>query len=256
LLRRIAIIVTVVIALAVGAVAGWTAWLARSLPSVAELQAWQPNRALVPLSAIPPQVRHAFIATEDGSFYHEGALDYAAVARAAWVDLTHMRPLQGGSTITQQTARMLFLNRDKTLSRKLKELVVAERLNRAWSKRRILDVYLNRIYLGPHATGVRAAAHHYFHRPLNQLRLAQVATLAGLAANPRRLNPHRHPRAAKQRRDHVLRRMLAMGYVGPARAHGAEHARMLATRERPPFHGVPAAPPGARRGMHVPPTAG
>lgn len=231
MLRRTLIAAAVLMTLLAGAGAGWTVWLSRGLPTVAQLRHWQPERPLVPLSRIPKRVRQAFIATEDGGFYHEGAVSYGAIARAAWVDITHLRPLQGGSTITQQTARMLFLNHRKTLSRKLREWVLAWRLNQAWSKRRILDVYLNRIYLGPHAIGVSAAAHHYFHLPLRDLHLAQCATLAGLAANPRLFNPRRHPDAAAGRLHHVLSRMVAMSYIGPTRAQGAEHARMFATRD-------------------------
>lgn len=255
MLRRVFTVLIILAALSGGALVGWTAWLARSLPTVPELRTWKPARPLVPLSDIPVRLQQAFIATEDGDFYHEGALDYLAIARAAWADLTHLSPVQGGSTITQQTARILFLNHDKTLSRKLKELVIAEHLNRAWSKRRILDVYLNRIYLGPHADGVRAAAHHYFHRPLRALRLPQLATLAGLAANPSLLNPRRHPKAATRRRDHVLKRMLAMGFLGPNQVHDAESAQMLATgREahRSPTHGQADA---RRSAQQVPPAS-
>lgn len=231
MIRRLIIAFIVLLGLGAGVLCGWTAWLARTLPTVAELRTWKPTRPLVPLPQIPPRLQQAFIATEDGDFYHEGALDYGAIARAAWVDVTHLGPVQGGSTITQQTARILFLNHDKTLSRKLKELIIAERLNRAWSKRHILDVYLNRIYLGPHAYGVRAAAHHYFHRSLKALNLPQLAMLAGLAANPCLLNPRRHPKAATRRRDHVLKRMLAMGFVGPTRVRHAEDTQMLASRD-------------------------
>ncbi len=239
MLRRTLIAFAALMVLALGAGAGWTAWLSRGLPTVAQLRHWQPERPLVPLSRIPKRVRQAFIATEDGGFYHEGAVSYPAIARAAWVDITHLRPLQGGSTITQQTARMLFLNHRKTLSRKLREWVLAWRLNRAWSKQRILDVYLNRIYLGSHAIGVRAAAHHYFHLPLRDLHLAQCATLAGLAANPSLFNPRRHPRAAADRLSHVLTRMVALNYIGPTRAQGARHAQMFASRDGHPHHRLP-----------------
>lgn len=244
MLRRCLIAVALTSTLLLCGGLGWTAWLARGLPTVAQLRHWQPHHRLVPLAAIPRRIRHAFIATEDGSFYHEGAVNYGAILRAAWVDVTHLEPLQGGSTITQQTARILFLNHQKTITRKLREWVLAQRLNQAWSKRRILDVYLNRIYLGPHAIGVTAAAHHYFDRPLQTLRLAQAATLAGLAANPRLFNPQRHPRAAAQRRDHVLKRMVAMDYIGPVRAQGAEQAQMFASRDS----GRPHAPPPPVRG--------
>ncbi|HYW93450.1 MAG TPA: biosynthetic peptidoglycan transglycosylase [Gammaproteobacteria bacterium] len=183
------------------------------LPSVDALRHYDFPHRLVPLSRFPPELRQAFLAAEDGEFWSEGPLDYDAIVRAALVDAVRGRPAQGGSTITQQVARMLFLHRHKTLRRKLRGAVLAYRLQRAWGKRRILDAYLNRVYLGPHIRGVTAASRYYFHRDPAQLDLAQAAMLAGLPANPSLFDPRSHPQRARARRDYVLQQMRVLGFI-------------------------------------------
>jgi len=194
------------------------------LPSVSALRHYGFPHRLVPLSRFPSRLRHAFLAAEDGEFWSEGPLDYDAIVRAALIDAVRGRPAQGGSTITQQVARMLFLHRHKTLRRKLRGAVLAFRLQRAWGKPRILDVYLNRVYLGPHVRGVTAAAHYYFHRDPARLDLAQAAMLAGLPANPSLFDPRTHPRWARARRDYVLQQMQVLGFI-------SRHTERVASRE-------------------------
>lgn len=226
LLRACLVISVVLVALALGSAAAVRPFT-RGLPSVRALRAYRLPRRVVPLAQIPLRLQHAFVAAEDGEFWQEGALDYNAILRAAVVDAIAGAPAQGGSTITQQVARMLFLRRHKTLRRKLRGAVLAMRLQRAWGKRRILDVYLNEIYLGHGIRGVRAAARHYFHRPVTRLDLAQMATLAGLPANPARFDPRTHPRSARMRRDYVLDQMRLLGFISRRTERVAERQPLV-----------------------------
>ena len=169
------------------------------------------NRQPVPLDQISSWMRKATVAIEDRRFYEHGGVDYEGIARAAIKDLRAGRVVEGGSTITQQLARDLYISREVTIERKVEEACLAIKLNRAWSKERILATYLNRIYYGNHAYGVEAAARTYFSRPARALTLEQAALLAGLPQQPSNFDPFRHPRRALARRDEVLRAMLENG---------------------------------------------
>jgi penicillin-binding protein 1A len=152
----------------------------------------------------------ATLAIEDRRFYEHGALDYRGILRAAWDDLTSLSLSQGGSTITQQLVRTLYLGGEqRTLSRKLKEACLALRLESDWSKRRILTAYLNDVYYGSHAIGVEAAGQTYFSRHAISLTLPQAAMIAGLPQAPSSFDPLESPRLALQRRNEVLAAMLA-----------------------------------------------
>jgi len=163
------------------------------------------NRQPVPLERISSWMRRATVAIEDRRFYEHGGVDYEGIARAAIKDLRAGRVVEGGSTITQQLARDLYISREITIERKVEEACLAIKLNRAWSKERILATYLNRIYYGNHAYGVEVAARTYFSRPARALTLEQAALLAGLPQQPSNFDPFRHPRRALARRDEVLR---------------------------------------------------
>lgn len=181
------------------------------------------NRQPVALSQIPPVVQHAFIAVEDRRFYHNTGIDLRGILRALLADLTG-RPLQGGSTITQQLARTLYLSRADTLTRKIREAVIALELTRRYTKPEILDMYLNWIYLGERAYGVQAAAETYFGVPIQRVTLAQAALLAGLPQEPVGYDPFYHPRAALERRNTVLQLMAQQGYITRAEARAAQRA--------------------------------
>ena len=174
-----------------------------SIPSVE-------NRQGLTLRQMSKWIAPATLAIEDRRFYQHGALDYQGILRAAWDDLTNLSLSQGGSTITQQLVRTLYLgNEQRTLSRKLKEACLALRLERDWTKRRILTAYLNDVYYGSHAFGVEAAAETYFSRHAGALTLPQAALIAGLPRAPSSFDPLERPDLALQRRNEVLAAMLA-----------------------------------------------
>ncbi len=187
---------------------------------------------------IPERLSQAVIAAEDKRFLSHHGVDFRAVAGALWRDLTR-RGLWGGSTITQQLAKNLFLTPRRTLRRKLAEAFLAFYLERRYSKREILALYLNQIYFGQDGpvgvAGARAAAKFYFGKEPADLSLAECALLAGMIRSPYRYDPRRDPRAALERRGYVLRRMLAEGDISPAElaAAQAEPLRLAPPRPRP-----------------------
>jgi len=156
---------------------------------------------------IPEVMVQAFVAAEDDRFFEHPGVDYQGIARAAAHLLATGRKTQGGSTITMQLARNLYLNRDRTYVRKIKEIILALRLESKLTKQQILELYLNKIYLGHRAYGVGAASQVYYHKPLKELTLPQVAMIAGLPKAPSRYNPRANPERAKERRNYVLARM-------------------------------------------------
>src|SRR6266852_5879112 len=225
-----------VIALLIGAGGGVAAlWaftvLPRSLPNVAALETFQPmqgtkvyddndelitefhveRRIFVPLAHIPRALRDAVLATEDRRFYQHWGIDPIGIARAVWQNYRRGRVVEGGSTITQQLTKVLFLTPDKSIERKMKEAVLALELERRYTKDRILEMYLNQIYFGHGAYGVEAAARTYFGKSVSELNVREGALLAGLPRAPSAYSPFDHADAAKRRREIVLRRMVDFG---------------------------------------------
>ncbi len=182
------------------------------------------EKRLLPVSYtdIPPLVREAFVAAEDERFFQHHGFDYSGVLRAAWVDLQSGDFSQGASTITMQAARNMFLTFDKTIRRKLQEIFLTYRLEHEFTKQEILGTYLNVIFLGQRSYGVAAAAQTYFGKPLNQLSIAEAATLAGIPQAPSRYNPIYNPRAVRARRHYVLGQMLKRGDIDPAQQSEAD----------------------------------
>ncbi len=177
-------------------------------------------REVVPYEAIPQQLVDAVIAVEDHEFFEHGGIYYKGIARAAWRNFTAGDFAQGGSTITQQVAKQ-FLSSDKSLARKAREAIMARRLEARYSKRAILSLYLNHIYLGAGAYGVAAAAQRYFQKRLDELTLAEMALLAGLPKAPSAFSPIRNPARALERRDLVLDQMVRWGKLDEATAAAA-----------------------------------
>ena len=171
------------------------------------------NRQPVPLSEISKWMPAATIAIEDKRFWHHGGVDPIGMTRALWADVRAGKVVQGGSTITQQLVRNLYISRERTVTRKLKEACLAIKLAQKWPKQRILAAYMNQVYYGSQAYGVEAAAQTYFSEPASELTLAQAALLAGLPQAPSRYDPFRNPDAALRRRNEVLRAMLATGAI-------------------------------------------
>lgn len=165
------------------------------------------------LADLPAYVPQAFIAIEDRRFYDHGGVDNMAILRAAWANLTAGRTVQGGSTISQQIAKNLFLSRDQTLDRKLQEVIIASRLEEMLSKDELLELYLNRVFLGEQAYGVDAAARRFFGVSAAELTLAQAAMLAGLPKAPSRTVPTTHFSRAKERQALVLDAMREAGFI-------------------------------------------
>ncbi|MGE0224872.1 MAG: penicillin-binding protein 1A [Acetobacteraceae bacterium] len=195
------------------------------------------RRIFVPETAIPKLVRQAFVSAEDQNFWTHRGVDPIAITRAAVYNLTHMgqgrRPV-GASTITQQVAKNMLLDNQLSLGRKIKEAILAMRIEENLSKARILELYLNEIYLGAGAYGVAAAAQAYFNKPLDQLNLQEAAFLAALPKAPNNYNPFRYPDAAKARRDWVIDRMLEDRAISAADAVAAKAEPIIPTEFRRP----------------------
>ncbi|HLI19629.1 MAG TPA: penicillin-binding protein 1A [Stellaceae bacterium] len=232
--------------LAGAGVAGLAVWyFGRDLPDYKELANYQPpivtrvyagdgrlmaeyateKRVFIPITAMPPLVIHAFLAAEDKNFYTHPGVDPLSMVRAAVTDLLHYgsgrRPV-GASTITQQVAKNFLLTNEVSLQRKIREALIAVRMEQVLSKDRILELYLNEIYLGEGAYGVAAAALTYFNKSLDELTPAEAAFLGGLPKAPNNYNPVRNPEAARERRNYVLDRMVEAGFLTPQQGAAAE----------------------------------
>jgi penicillin-binding protein 1A len=241
-LRRFLILIGVLSLLAGSAAGVAILWaftiLPRSLPPVTALENLQPiigsrifddndelltelhveRRIFVPLAQIPQSLRNAVIATEDRRFYSHWGIDPIGIARATVQNYRRGRISEGGSTITQQLTKVLFLTPDRSLERKLKEAVLALELERRYPKDRILEMYLNQVYFGHGAYGVEAAARTYFGKSVSELNVRESALIAGLPRAPSNYSPFEHPEAAKLRRELVFRRMVEFGALKEADA--------------------------------------
>ena len=177
---------------------------------------YEVRRTVVPFSEIAPVMVHALLSAEDADFYQHRGLDYWGMLRAIYNSLRAGKLKGSGSTITQQTVKNILLSQEKTLARKVKEVILTRRIESQFSKDDILSMYLNTIYFGHGRYGVEEAARYYFGVHANALTTNQAATLAGLIQSPERHSPRRHPEAAKVRRRYVLREMTQNGYLTEA----------------------------------------
>jgi len=174
------------------------------------------HRIPVPYDHIPQPLIQAVLATEDQRYFQHSGVDLPGLGRAAIALMVTGKKLQGGSTITMQVARSFYLTRNKTFGRKLREILLAIKIEHKLKKEKILELYLNKVFLGNRAYGVEAAAQVYYGKHLEQLSIDQFAMLAGLPKAPSMLNPLANPQAAQKRRDHVLARMHEQGYIDTA----------------------------------------
>jgi penicillin-binding protein 1A len=252
---RFLFVCAVMLAIAGCGFVGITLWyFGRDLPDYQQLAHYQPpimtrvhagdgrllaeyateRRIFVPIQAIPKPVINAFLSAEDKNFYNHHGVDPVSILRAAITDVSRFRANRrpvGASTITQQVAKNMLLSNEVSIERKIKEILLATRIEAALPKERILELYLNEIYLGSGAYGVAAAALTYFDKSLDDLTLGEAAFLAGLPKAPNRYSPARFPQTAKARRDWVLERMVEDGAATQAEATQAE-AQPLELRHR------------------------
>ena len=236
------------IAAAIGAglfllfLAGFTLYLKAVLPRVDRLADYNPpivsqvfgddgalvgefyleRRIVVPVDRIPRRLIQAFLSAEDATFYQHKGIDYLGILRAAVKNLISLSKKEGASTITQQVAKSMLLTPEKSFSRKIKEAILAKRMEDRLTKDEILYIYLNQIYLGAGSYGVQVAAETYFDKNVDQLNLAEMALLAGLPKAPNTYSPIKHLERARERQRYVLERMVKEGYITEAEA---EHAR-------------------------------
>lgn len=191
------------------------------------------RRIPLKLEEVPKPLLQAFLATEDARFYEHGGIDPVGVMRAATVMLTTGEKKQGASTITMQVARNFFLTRDKTIIRKVKEIFISYHIEQLLTKDEILELYVNRIYLGQRAYGVGAAAQVYFGKNVQDLTLSEMSMIAGLPKAPSTLNPITSPSRALARRNVVLMRMNEVGYISKAEYQAALQEPLVAK-----YHGA------------------
>jgi penicillin-binding protein 1A len=190
------------------------------------------RREVLPFEAFPRQLLNAFVAIEDRRFYDHSGLDYRGMVRALMANLRAGRVAQGGSTITQQVARALMRAPERTIQRKIREAILARRLEARYTKDQILTLYVNQIFLGHQSYGVAAAARRFFDKPVADLDLGEMATIAGIAQAPSRYSPINDPEVTRKRRDQVLDALAASNFITSAEAD-SWRARPLSVRQPP-----------------------
>ncbi len=233
LLRIIGFTFLISIGIALGIIGGIVYSWYRTLPDISILEKHEPsfttqiydckgrvlanlfeeNRIWVPLKKIPKYLIYAVLAAEDSDFYYHHGINLKGIIRAAWVNFRSGKIVEGGSTITQQLAKNLFLTPSKTIKRKIKEMMLALQIENRYSKNKILELYLNEIYLGHGAYGVQAAAKTYFDKNVWELSLAESALIAALIKAPEKYSPYKNLKRALARQRYVIRRMEKLGYI-------------------------------------------
>ncbi|HEY1098447.1 MAG TPA: transglycosylase domain-containing protein, partial [Myxococcota bacterium] len=236
LLKRVALVGIALVALGAGGLLAHLAVLSSELPDLSAMENYDPpttskvfdrhgnlvarfydeRRTVVPVAKIPDHVKKAFISAEDADFYTHTGVDYAAIVRAVLYQLRHKLiggPQSGGSTITQQTAKTFLLTPERTMSRKVKEMVLSKRIEERFQKDEILGLYLNQIYFGNGAYGIEEAARTYYGRGVDKITIGQAAVLASIPKSPSRINPWADPRRVRARRAYVLEQMRKHGHI-------------------------------------------
>ncbi|WP_048756183.1 penicillin-binding protein 1A, partial [Afipia felis] len=243
---------TILFLVGVSAVAGLLWHYSKDLPDYTQLKNYEPpvmtrvhaadgsllaeyakeRRLYLPIQAIPKRVINSFLAAEDKNFYEHGGIDFTGMARAALLYAqnygSNRRP-QGASTITQQVAKNFLLTNEVSFTRKIKEALLAMRIERTYSKEKILELYLNEIYLGLGAYGIAAASLVYFDKSVNELTIAEAAYLAALPKAPAQLHPVRNHDRAVERRNYVIDRLAENGWIKPAEAAAARKEPLVVT---------------------------
>src|SRR5436853_3000341 len=243
---------TIVFLVGMAGAAGLFWHFSKGLPDYSQLQDYEPpvmtrvhaadgallaeyareRRLYLPIQAVPKMVINAFMAAEDKNFYDHSGLDFSGIARAGWIYVqnfgSNRRP-QGASTITQQVAKNFLLSNEVSFERKIKEALLAMRIERTYSKDKILELYLNEIYLGLGAYGIAAASLVYFDKSVNELSVAESAYLAALPKAPSDLHPVKNRNRAIERRNYVIDRLLENGWIKQAEADKARKDPLAVT---------------------------
>src|SRR5271166_2906202 len=250
---------TIIFIVAVATAAGFLWHYSKSLPDYSQLQDYEPavmtrvhasdgsllaeyareRRLYIPIQAVPKLVINAFVAAEDKNFYEHGGIDFSGIARAAALYVQQYgsgRRPQGASTITQQVAKNFLLTNEVSFSRKIKEALLAMRIERTYSKDKILELYLNEIYLGLGAYGIAAASLVYFDKSVNELTVAEAAYLAAMPKAPGALHPVRNHDRAVERRNSVIDRLLENGWIKQADADKARKDPLIVTNRTNAAH--------------------
>jgi penicillin-binding protein 1A len=227
------LLIVVLLSVIIGSFGGFIYWSLSDLPEVRSLESYTPSessfiyssdgkvlaelylerRNFIPHYNIPDRIKKAFIAIEDQRFYSHPGVDFIGILRALYKDLMAQSIVEGGSTITQQLTKMLFLKPEKSLSRKIKEAIISVQIEKRYTKDEILGMYLNQAYFGTRAYGIEAAAQTYFGKSINELSLAETALLAGLQKAPALYSPFKNPEKAFIRRQLVLKKMFQSGSI-------------------------------------------
>ena len=243
------LVVLIVLSIFAGAISGFAFWTISDLPNTKMLQEYIPlessrvyssdgkvlaelyleRRTFIPHYQIPEHVKKAFIAVEDVRFYNHPGVDFIGIARALWHDIKAGGVVEGGSTITQQLARMLFLKPDKSIKRKIKEAALSIRIEQRYTKDEILGMYLNQAYFGTRAYGIEAASQTYFGKPTNELSIADAALLASMPKAPSKYSPFKNPEKARSRRTIALKQMMDSHFITQAQSEEAENVPLPET---------------------------
>ncbi len=231
----------IIFSIIIGSFSGFLYWSFSDLPEIKVLESYQPiessfvyssdgkvlaelyleRRNYIPYYKIPDIVKKAFVAIEDQRFYSHHGVDILGIIRAFYKNIRAQEIVEGGSTITQQLTKMLFLKPEKSISRKIKEAIISIRIEKAYTKDEILGMYLNQAYFGARAYGIEAASQTYFGKSTAELTLSEAALLAGLPRSPSIYSPFKHPERAFKRRKIVLTKMLENGYISRDEYEGA-----------------------------------
>lgn len=240
--RRLIIIILLLSSVLLGSLLGFAYWSLSGLPAIKSLEGYTPaesslvfssdgkilaelyleRRTFIPYYNIPEHVKKAFVAIEDARFYSHPGVDIIGILRALYQDIRTRSIAQGGSTITQQLAKMLFLKPERSITRKLKEAVISIQIEKKYTKDEILGLYLNQAYFGTRAYGIEAASQTYFGKSVNGLTVGEAALLASLPKAPSVYSPFRNAEKSRERRSTVLRQMLTQKFITQAQYGAAE----------------------------------
>ncbi len=254
--KRFFIVTAVVLSIIIGILGGYIYWILSDLPGIKAIEEYAPaessivyaddgsvlaelyaeRRTFVPSYQIPQRVKLAVVAIEDARFYHHPGVDIIGILRALYHDIKAGEIVQGGSTITQQLAKMLFLTPEKSIARKIKEAAISIQLEKRYTKDEILGLYLNQAYFGAGAYGIEAASQVYFGKSCKDIDIAEAALLAGLVRAPTAFSPFKDPSKALLRREVVLRKMYELGHITKAQLTAAENEPLPEHFNKRPFN--------------------